>query len=71
MIYQIMLLLEGRTEEIIKQIDKDMQIAASNLNFEKAAELRDKKASIENLIQRQKMDNYNENNIDVIGIVKN
>jgi excinuclease ABC subunit C len=70
MINQIMLLLEGRTEEIIKLLDKDMQIAATNLNFEKAAELRDKKANIENLIQRQKMDNYNENNLDVIGIVK-
>jgi excinuclease ABC subunit C len=70
MIDQIILLLEGRTEEFIKMIDKDMREASLNLNFEKAAELRDKKSSIENLIQRQKMDNYNENDIDVIGMIK-
>lgn len=60
----------GKSEELIKKIDKDMENASKNLNFEKAAELRDKKYSLENLMQRQKMDSFSENNIDVIGIVK-
>ncbi len=47
-----------------------MQKASDELNFEKAAELRDKKYSLENLMQRQKMDSFSENNIDVIGLVK-
>ena len=40
-----------------------MQKASDELNFEKAAELRDKKYSLENLMQRQKMDSFSENNI--------
>lgn len=62
--------LDGKSEELLKQIDAEMKKASSELNFEKAAELRDKKISIENLMQRQKMDSFSENNIDVIGIVK-
>lgn len=69
-IKQVMMILDGKTEDMLKQIDKEMQEAAVNLNFEKAAELRDKRLSIENLIQKQKMDSFSENDIDVIGIVK-
>lgn len=69
-IEQVMMILDGKTDEILKNIDIEMKKASNDLNFEKAAELRDKRMSIENLVQRQKMDNFNENDIDVIGIVK-
>lgn len=69
-IEQVMMILDGKTEQILNNIDNEMKKASTELNFEKAAELRDKKMSIENLVQRQKMDNFNENDIDVIGIVK-
>lgn len=69
-INQVIDVLDGKSEVLIKQIDADMQKASSELNFEKAAELRDKKISLENLMQKQKMDSFSENNIDVIGIVK-
>lgn len=69
-INQVIDVLDGKSEALIKQIDEDMQKASSELNFEKAAELRDKKISLENLMQKQKMDSFSENNIDVIGIVK-
>jgi len=69
-IKQVMMVLDGKTEAILKQIDTEMQEAAKELKFEKAAELRDKRASLENLIQKQKMDSFSENDIDVIGIVK-
>ena len=69
-INQVIDVLDGKSEALIKQIDADMQKASSELNFEKAAELRDKKISLENLMQKQKMDSFSENNIDVIGIVK-
>lgn len=70
LINQVIMILDGKTDEILKSIDNDMKIASANLNYEKAAELRDKKNSIESLMQRQKMDNFNENDIDVIGVVK-
>ena len=69
-IKQVMMILDGKTEDILRQIDAEMKEASSNLQFEKAAELRDKKYSLENLIQKQKMDSFSENDIDVIGIVK-
>ena len=69
-INQVIDVLDGKSEALIKKIDADMQKASSELNFEKAAELRDKKISLENLMQKQKMDSFSENNIDVIGIVK-
>lgn len=67
---QVVSVLEGKSEDLLKQIDIEMEKASSELNFEKAAELRDKKFSLENLMQKQKMDSFSENNIDVIGIVK-
>lgn len=69
-IKQVMLILDGKVDDILKQIDNEMLEASKNLKFEKAAELRDKRASIENLIQKQKMDSFSENDIDVIGVVK-
>lgn len=70
LINQVTMILDGKSDEILKEIEREMKKAASELNYEKAAELRDKKASIENLMQRQKMDNFSENDIDVIGVVK-
>ena len=69
-IKQVMMILDGKIEDMLKQIELEMKEASNNLNFEKAAELRDKRLSLENLIQKQKMDSFSENDIDVIGIVK-
>lgn len=69
-ISNVISVLEGKSEELLKRLEIDMLKASNEMNFEKAAELRDKKASIENLMQRQKMDSFSENNIDVIGLVK-
>lgn len=70
LINQVINVLDGKSDQIIKQIEEEMAQASNELNYEKAAELRDKINSIENLMQRQKMDSFSENNIDVIGIVK-
>ncbi len=69
-INQAMSLLDGKADSTIKALEEEMNEASSKMNYEKAAEIRDKIASIENLIQKQKIDMYNENDIDVIGIVK-
>ena len=70
-IYEIMDLLEGKTDKIIKELDKKMLEASQKLDFEEAAYLRDKKIAIENISRKQKVSNISENNIDVIGIAKN
>lgn len=69
-IKQVMMFLDGKIDSILKLIDEEMKKAALEMNYEKAAELRDKKINIENISTRQKVDNFTENDIDVIGIAK-
>ena len=70
-INQISLLLDGKTDTIIKNLTKDMEKASENLEFEKAAEIRDRILAIERVSEKQKVSNISENNIDVIGLYKN
>ena len=67
---EIIDLLEGKTEKIIKELENQMQEASIKLEFEKVAELRDRIQSIERVSEKQKVSNISENNIDVIGIAK-
>ena len=67
---EIIDLLDGKTDKIIKELDKQMQEASQKLDFEKAAELRDRKLAIERVSEKQKVSNITENNIDVIGLYK-
>ena len=71
-INQIINLLSGKTGEVVKQLEKEMQEASSKLDFEKAAYLRDKKLAIEKIsYEKQKVSNISENDIDVIGLARN
>ncbi len=68
---QIMLLLDGKTDKIVKDLEREMEEASQKLEFEKAANIRDRIFSIERIAEKQKVSNVSENNIDVIGIYKN
>ena len=70
-INQIMKLLDGKIDEIIKELEKDMENASINMEYEKAAAIRDRIFAIERVAEKQKVSNISENNIDVIGIYKN
>lgn len=70
-IEQIIMLLEGKTQKIMKQLEKEMNEASQKLEFEKAANLRDRMQSIERISAKQKVSNISENDIDVIGLYKN
>ena len=67
---EIIDLLEGKTTKIIKDLEKQMEEASSKQEYEKAAEIRDRKMAIERASSIQKVSNISENNIDVIGIAK-
>ena len=67
----ICLLLDGKINDIIKNLQKEMELASINLEFEKAASLRDRILAIERVSEKQKVSNISENNIDVIGLFKN
>ena len=69
-IKEIIDLLEGKTSKVLKDLEMQMQQASENMEYEKAADLRDRKQAIERASEKQKVSNISENNIDVIGIAK-
>ena len=67
---EIIDLLDGKTEKILKELKIQMQQASKKLDFEQAAYIRDRIQAIERVSEKQKVSNISENNIDVIGIAK-
>ena len=70
-IKEIVDVLEGKTEDLMKQLDAEIKESADKLQYEKAAYLRDKKIAIERISEKQKVSNISENDIDVIGLARN
>lgn len=68
---EIVDLLDGKTNKVLKELEMQIKESASKLEFEKAAYLRDKMIAIERISEKQRVSNISENNIDVIGIAKN
>ena len=67
---EIIMLLDGKTDKIVKSLKQEMEELSKNMQFEKAAHIRDKIIAIERISEKQKVSNINENDIDVIGIAK-
>ena len=70
-INQIIEILDGKTDKLIKELKDEMQVASDKMEYEKAQDLIDKIYAIENISQRQKVSNISDNDIDVIGIARN
>lgn len=70
-INQIVSILDGNLNGILKELEKQMLEASKNMEFEKAAYIRDKRLAIERIGEKQKVSNITENNIDVIGLARN
>lgn len=69
-IIEIIDLLEGKTNKILKELQEKMNTASKRFKYEEAAEIRDRMNAIERISQKQKVSNISENTIDVIGIAK-
>lgn len=55
MIRQLMEFLEGKTDDIVRDIEAAMEEAAMNLEFEEAAQYRDQLQAIEKVVAKQKV----------------
>jgi excinuclease ABC subunit C len=55
MIQQLMDFLNGKSEHIVKQLEARMNKAAENLQFEKAAEIRDQLRAVDKVVAKQKV----------------
>jgi excinuclease ABC subunit C len=62
--------LDGQTDPIVNRLQQEMTIAAENLQFEKAAQLRDQLQSIERVVEKQKVITSEEGNSDVLAIAR-
>lgn len=70
MISELMDVLSGRSEPVIKRITNEMNQAAENLQFERAALLRDQLKAIEYITQRHKAVNPGMTDHDVIALAR-
>jgi len=55
LIDSVIMMLEGKQEEVLKQLEDKMHQAADNLDFEKAAEIRDNMNSLIKIAEKQKV----------------
>ncbi len=69
-IEQVMLFLEGRQEAVVRVLERDMADASAELNYERAAVLRDKVRAIERTMESQKMAAFARTELDVAGLAR-
>jgi len=67
---QTMMFLEGRTDEIARDLRREMQQASQELEYERAARLRDFVQAIEPTTERQVMELRDRTDTDVFGLAR-
>ncbi len=70
MISEVIDFLNNKHDEIIKNLENEMNRASENLEFEKAAELRDKVIAIKKMRERQVIENMSMEDRDVIAFAR-
>ena len=63
--------LEGKTDPVVKRLQSEMQSASENLNYERAAALRDQIQSIEHVVERQKIISDDQKDTDIVALARN
>ena len=69
-IKQLMDFLDGKSDHIVRGIERRMAVAAENLDFERAADLRDQLKAIERITARQKVIGPDDADQDVIAFAR-
>lgn len=67
---ELLAFLDGETDAIVKRLEREMQTAASELEFERAARLRDQLGSVRKAIERQQMVAERNEDFDVLGLAE-
>jgi excinuclease ABC subunit C len=68
---QILMLLEGRNRELVSLLRAEMTEAAENLDFERAASLRDQISALERTLEKQVISAAHDKDQDVFGLARN
>jgi excinuclease ABC subunit C len=67
-IQQARLFLSGRNEQLVRRLKKEMWEAAEEMDYERAAQVRDTMAEIEAISQRRKLSSVEDEDLDVYGV---
>ncbi|MDP2953399.1 MAG: excinuclease ABC subunit UvrC, partial [Chloroflexota bacterium] len=70
LIQQVILFLEGKQEAVLRDLKKGMGQAATRLEYEKAAALRDQIQAVESIMERQRAVSTRREDADVIAFVR-
>jgi len=69
-IHQVILFLEGRVDEVVRELRVRMEEAAEGLEFERAAAVRDQIQAVERVTERQTMATATAVDTDVFGLAR-
>jgi excinuclease ABC subunit C len=69
-IEQVILFLDGKADDVLRRLKQQMEAAAANMEFERAAMLRDQLRAIERTVERQTVQTTKKEDLDVFGIAR-
>ena len=65
---QVVLFLEGKSDDVLRRLREQMEAAAERLEFERAAMIRDQVRSLERTIERQMVATTRTEDLDIFGL---
>jgi excinuclease ABC subunit C len=69
-IEQVLMFLQGKHDDVLNGLRAQMETAAEEMNFERAAQIRDQIASVSRVAERQKITSTKETDGDVIALAQ-
>jgi len=70
MIEEIIQILEGKQEQLIRKLEEEMRTAAENMEYEKAGQIRDQISALHQIVEKQKMVSTSQSDQDIIAFAR-
>ena len=67
-VQQLCAFLDGESDPVVEQLEREMKEASAALEFEKAARLRDRLSSVHRAVEKQQMVGERDEDLDIIGV---
>jgi excinuclease ABC subunit C len=69
-IEDVILFLEGKSDDVLRRLREQMTRAAEQMEYERAAQIRDQMRSIERTVERQMVSTTRKEDVDVFGLAR-
>lgn len=69
-IEQVILFLEGKADDVLRRLRKQMDDAAERMEYERAAQIRDQLKAIERTVERQMVSTTRKEDVDIFGMAR-